>query len=74
MNNIIYLFIWETDTYKELTVMRKNKYVLTLDDESYDLIVSAMIRFKNKLIRNGYYTDAVDDALIKFINAKKRYI
>lgn len=54
--------------------MRKIKYVLTLDDDSYDLIVSAMINFKNKLTRDGKYTDAVDDALIKFVNARKRYI
>lgn len=54
--------------------MRKELFVLTLDDEHYDLIVNSMIEMKNKLTREGRYTDAVDDALIKFLSAKKKYI
>ena len=53
---------------------RKEKFVLTLDDDSYDLIVMSMIEMKNALIREGRYTDAVDEALIKFLKAKKKYI
>ena len=54
--------------------MRKELFALTLDDEHYDLIVTSMIEMKNKLTREGRYTDAVDDALIKFLLAKKKYI
>ncbi len=54
--------------------MRPAKYVLTMDDEIHDLIVESMIYLKNKLIREGRYTDAVDEALIKFLNSKKKYI
>ena len=53
---------------------RKEKFVLTLDDDSYDLIVMSLIEMKNALIREGRYTDAVDEALIKFLKAKKKYI
>lgn len=58
----------------EVTIMRKDKFELLLDDEHYDLIVTSMIEMKNKLTREGRYTDAVDDALIKFLSAKKKYI
>lgn len=54
--------------------MRKEKFVLLLDDSRYDLILVSMIELKNKLLSEGRYTDAVDEAMIKFINAKKRYI
>lgn len=54
--------------------MRKEKFNLLLDDLIYELIVVSLIEMKNKLISEGRYTDAVDDALIKFINAKKKYI
>lgn len=54
--------------------MRKEKFNLILDDLIYDLIVVSLIEMKNKLYSEGRYTDAVDEALIKFINAKKKYI
>lgn len=54
--------------------MRKAKYNLVLDDLIYDLIVVSMIEMKNKLLSEGRYTDAVDEAMIKFLNAKKKYM
>lgn len=54
--------------------MRKNKYLLTLDNDSFDLIVYALINMKNTLLEEGRYTDAVDDALITILSAKKKYI
>ncbi len=54
--------------------MRKDKYLVTMDDEIYDMIIESMIYLKNKLIREGRYTDAVDDAMIKFLKAKRKYI
>lgn len=54
--------------------MRKDKFNLVLDEFRYDLIVFSLIEFKNKLTNEGRYTDAVDDALIKVVNAKRKYI
>lgn len=54
--------------------MRKEKYNLILDDFLYDAIILSLIEMKNKLISEERYTDAVDEALIKFLNAKKKYI
>lgn len=54
--------------------MRKDKFNLVLDELRYDLIVFSLIELKNKLAIEGRYTDAVDDALIKVVNSKKRYI
>lgn len=54
--------------------MKKAKYNLVLDDLVYDLIVVSMIEMKNKLLSEGRYTDAVDEAMIKFLNAKKKYM
>ena len=54
--------------------MRKEKFNLVLDELRYDLIVFSLIEMKNRLISEGRYTDAVDDALIKVVNAKKKYI
>lgn len=54
--------------------VRKNKYNLVLDELRYDLILVSMIEMKNMLISEGRYTDAVDEAMIQFINAKRKYI
>lgn len=54
--------------------MRKNKYNLVLDELRYDLILVSMIEMKNMLISEGRYTDAVDEAMIQFVNAKRKYI
>lgn len=54
--------------------MRKDKYNLVLDELRYDIIVFSLIEFKNKLTNEGRYTDAVDNALIKVVNAKRKYI
>ena len=55
-------------------MMRKNKYLVPMDDDIHDLILYSLINWKNVLIREGKYTDAIDDALIKFLNAKRKYI
>ena len=55
-------------------MMRKPKFNLLLDKERYDLILVGLIEMKNHLIQEGYYADAVDDALLNVLNAKKKYI
>lgn len=53
---------------------RSPKFLLRLTKEEYDLIVYSMINMKNELTRQGKYTDAVDDALIRFLKAKPKHM
>lgn len=41
------------------------KYKLTYDETR--IIIMSLIELKNQLIREGRYTDAVDDLIIKFM-------
>ena len=41
------------------------KYKLTYDETR--IIIMSLIELKNQLIREGRFTDAVDDLLIKFM-------
>lgn len=41
------------------------KYKLTYDETR--IIVMSLIELKNQLIKEGRYTDAIDDLLIKFV-------
>ena len=46
--------------------MKKMKVALTYDEKR--IILMSRIELKNQLIREGRYTDAVDELLIKFID------
>ena len=50
--------------------MREPKYHLYLSHEEVRLIIQVLIDKRNKLIQMGKYTDAVDDLIIKVMNAK----
>ncbi len=56
--------------------MRKEKYVLKMNDEMHNLILESLIEMKNRLQAEGSYTDAVDEAIVKYLKAwkKKKYI
>jgi len=41
------------------------KYKLTYDETR--IIVMSLIELKNQLIKEGRYTDAIDELLIKFV-------
>lgn len=56
------------------TYFLEPKFLLHLTKEEYDLIVYSMINMKNELTRQGKYTDAVDDALIRFLKAKPKHM
>ena len=51
--------------------MEKKRYI-TLDDSEWKIVISALNDFRNSLIRQGRYTDAVDDIMIKVINTKPK--
>mgnify|MGYP006867956458 CR=1 FL=1 len=48
------------------------KYHLYLSEEERQLVLHALIDFRNKLIAAGRYTDAVDEMLVKVAKAKPR--
>lgn len=51
--------------------MEKKRYI-TLDDCEWKIVINALNDFRNSLIRQGRYTDAVDDIMIKVINTKPK--
>ena len=50
----------------------KQKYYLALTAEEWRLMLVALNTFRNRLISEGRYTDAVDEVLIKVANAKTK--
>ena len=50
----------------------KQKYYLALSIEEWQLMLVALNTFRNRLISEGRYTDAVDEVLIKVANAKTK--
>ena len=51
--------------------MEKKRYI-ALDDSEWKIIINALNDLRNSLIRQGRYTDAIDDIMIKVINAKPK--
>lgn len=48
------------------------KYHLALDDYEHSLLIRALNDKRNELIQNGKYTEAVDEILVKVIEAPKK--
>jgi hypothetical protein len=46
------------------------KYHIALTSQEWRLIIESLNRLRNQLIAEGRYTDAVDELLIKVVNAK----
>ena len=51
--------------------MEKKCYI-TLDDSEWKIVINSLNDLRNSLIRQGRYTDAVDDIMIKVINTKPK--
>ena len=51
--------------------MEKKRYII-LDDSEWKIVINALNDLRNSLIRQGRYTDAVDDIMIKVINTKPK--
>ena len=49
--------------------MRDKKYYIALDDFERRVVVNCLNEMRNSLIANGKYTDAVDEILLKIIDA-----
>ncbi len=48
------------------------KYYIVFDEYERGIIINALNDKRNALIKEGRYTDAVDEVLLKDINAKKK--
>lgn len=54
--------------------MKEQKYHLYLSDDEYLMLIQSLVNLKSKLIKQGRYTDAVDDVLCKLLSSKRRKI
>ena len=50
----------------------KDVRVIEFDKYEYGIVINALNEFRNKLITEGKYTDAVDEVLPKILNAKQK--
>ena len=53
--------------------MRPPKRIVVLSSAEYRLMIVGLLQFRNKLIRQSRYTDAVDELLNKLQRAKRCY-
>ena len=49
--------------------MRNQKHYIAIDESERRIILNALNALRNKLLAQDRYTDAVDDVLIKVVNA-----
>ena len=52
--------------------MQDKKYYIALDDFERRVVVNCLNEMRNGLISDGKCTDAVDEVLLKIINAKQK--
>lgn len=50
--------------------MVKQNYYLALTTEEWRLMIECLNKLRNRLISEGRYSDAVDEAIIKVTNVK----
>ena len=50
----------------------KRKYHLAIDDAERRLLIGSLNDLRSRLIAEGRYADAVDEALLKIIGAKRK--
>ncbi len=48
------------------------KYYIVFDEYERGIVINALNDKRNALIKEGQYTDAVDEVLLKVINAKQK--
>lgn len=49
--------------------MRNQKHYIAIDESERRIILNALNALRNNLLAEGRYTDAVDEVLIKVVNA-----
>ena len=53
--------------------MKLPKRILALSPSEYRLMFHGLLHFRNKLIAQGRYPDAIDELMIKLQKAKRRH-
>lgn len=54
--------------------MLKKKRYLYLDESEHSILIKSLVQLKNRLIREGRFTDCVDDLILKVLSAPVRRI
>ena len=49
--------------------MRKQKFHLYMDSDEQRILIESLVELKNQLIRQGRYTDCVDEIIIRLVDA-----
>jgi hypothetical protein len=57
-----------------IVMLKKQKRYLYLNTEEISVVLQSLIRLKNTLIREGRYTDCVDELIVKVMEAPARKI
>ncbi len=52
--------------------MQNKEYYIALNDFERRAVVNCLNEMRNRLISDGKYTDAMDEVLLKVINAKQK--
>lgn len=52
--------------------MKRKACTMYLSQAEYGVILDALIHFKNKLTRQGRYTDIVDEVILALLDAKTK--
>ena len=50
-------------------IMREQKYHLYMDSDERRILLESLVELKNQLIRQGRYTDCVDEIIIRLVDA-----
>lgn len=48
--------------------MREQKYHLYMDSDERRILLESLVELKNQLIRQGRYTDCVDEIIIRLVD------
>lgn len=54
--------------------MLKKKRYLYLDEIEHSILIKSLVQMKNRLIREGRFTDCVDELIIKVLSAPVKRI
>lgn len=54
--------------------MRTPKYHIYLNEAEYSKVIHSLVEMKNDFIKQGRYTDAIDELLLKLSKAKRKKI
>ncbi len=49
--------------------MREPKYRLYMDSDERRILLESLVELKNQLIRQGRYTDCLDEIIIRLVDA-----